>query len=414
MVDIEAQRAYLNTETAAAGDEIATPSVGLTVYPHLDFGISGTNAAIDLQRRALIDGQTICDFTTSTMNGDYITWCTERWVATAGQHTLRWDLDFNHAVAESNESNNTVSTSWTSAAPGDVDLVAERAYLNTMARGAGNLVTVPVVGQAVYFHLDFSLVGAGGAVAISRRAVIDGHPFCDFSAASAPGAYVTWCSDAWTATAGEHTLRWDVDYKDTVTETNENNNSVSTMFISAPAGSVDLEAQRAYLRTMSSGDGDEVATPSVGQTVYFYLDFRVVSSGDAILADRQATLDGQPYCGFTGTAAPGDYYAWCNDGWIAVAGSHTLRWDLDFNHALAETNENNNSASTGWTTGAAACGGDCNGNNEVTVNELVTMVNIALGTTPVSTCSAGDANANRQITIDEIVAGVNHALSGCR
>lgn len=61
----------------------------------------------------------------------------------------------------------------------------------------------------------------------------------------------------------------------------------------------------------------------------------------------------------------------------------------------------------------AICVGDCNSDGQVTIDELVTMVNIALGTQPVATCSAGDANRDGEVTIDEIVTGVNHALSGC-
>ncbi len=59
------------------------------------------------------------------------------------------------------------------------------------------------------------------------------------------------------------------------------------------------------------------------------------------------------------------------------------------------------------------CVGDCNGNREVTVDELITMVNIALGIQPVSNCRVGDANGDGEITIDEIIAAVNNALSGC-
>ena len=61
----------------------------------------------------------------------------------------------------------------------------------------------------------------------------------------------------------------------------------------------------------------------------------------------------------------------------------------------------------------AACVGDCNGDGEVTVNELIQMVNIALGTAQVSACMAGDANGDGEITINEIIAGVNNALNGC-
>jgi hypothetical protein len=49
----------------------------------------------------------------------------------------------------------------------------------------------------------------------------------------------------------------------------------------------------------------------------------------------------------------------------------------------------------------------------VTVDELLTMVNIALGTADVSACTAGDANRDGQVTIDEILAAVNAELTGC-
>lgn len=61
----------------------------------------------------------------------------------------------------------------------------------------------------------------------------------------------------------------------------------------------------------------------------------------------------------------------------------------------------------------AVCAGDCNGDAVVTVDELVTMVNIALGIAPVNVCSAGDTNSDSGITIDEIIGAVNNALSGC-
>jgi Ca2+-binding EF-hand superfamily protein len=57
--------------------------------------------------------------------------------------------------------------------------------------------------------------------------------------------------------------------------------------------------------------------------------------------------------------------------------------------------------------------GDCGGDGEVSVNELITMVNVALGSANVSTCLAGDANGDGMITVNEIIAGVNKALNGC-
>ncbi len=58
----------------------------------------------------------------------------------------------------------------------------------------------------------------------------------------------------------------------------------------------------------------------------------------------------------------------------------------------------------------AACTGDCDGSVTVTVNEIISMVNIALGTAAVSSCTAADANGNGEVTIDEIIAAVNYAL----
>jgi len=49
----------------------------------------------------------------------------------------------------------------------------------------------------------------------------------------------------------------------------------------------------------------------------------------------------------------------------------------------------------------------------VAVDELIVMVNIALGNTPLSGCKAGDANESGDITIDEIITAVNSVLSDC-
>jgi hypothetical protein len=59
------------------------------------------------------------------------------------------------------------------------------------------------------------------------------------------------------------------------------------------------------------------------------------------------------------------------------------------------------------------CPGDCDGNGSVTVDEILTLVNLALGNADVGPCNAGDANHDGHITIDEILTAVNNALNGC-
>ena len=49
----------------------------------------------------------------------------------------------------------------------------------------------------------------------------------------------------------------------------------------------------------------------------------------------------------------------------------------------------------------------------MTVDELLAMVNIALGNGLTTDCLAGDKDRSGDITIDEILAAVNNALVGC-
>jgi ELWxxDGT repeat protein len=61
----------------------------------------------------------------------------------------------------------------------------------------------------------------------------------------------------------------------------------------------------------------------------------------------------------------------------------------------------------------AACVGDCHGDGTVTVDELITGVNIALGNVALSQCVALDVDGNGAVTVNELITAVNNALSGC-
>jgi len=63
--------------------------------------------------------------------------------------------------------------------------------------------------------------------------------------------------------------------------------------------------------------------------------------------------------------------------------------------------------------GSPPCAGDCNGDGEVGVNELIKGVNIFLGSVDVSQCPAVDSNGNGTVAINELVQAVNSALRGC-
>jgi hypothetical protein len=59
------------------------------------------------------------------------------------------------------------------------------------------------------------------------------------------------------------------------------------------------------------------------------------------------------------------------------------------------------------------CTGDCNDDDMVGVNELITGVNIALGNLEVSACPDFDRAADGRVDIPDLIAAVSAALNGC-
>ncbi len=59
------------------------------------------------------------------------------------------------------------------------------------------------------------------------------------------------------------------------------------------------------------------------------------------------------------------------------------------------------------------CVGDCAGDSQVTVDDIIIAVNISLGSAPVTECEAADPTGSGTVTIDDIVRAVNNSLDGC-
>jgi cysteine-rich repeat protein len=62
---------------------------------------------------------------------------------------------------------------------------------------------------------------------------------------------------------------------------------------------------------------------------------------------------------------------------------------------------------------ARACDGDCDGDGNVFIEELIRAVQIALDGEPVANCTAADRDGNGAVAVDELVAAVDAALAGC-
>ncbi|HEY0299920.1 MAG TPA: penicillin acylase family protein, partial [Rhizomicrobium sp.] len=61
----------------------------------------------------------------------------------------------------------------------------------------------------------------------------------------------------------------------------------------------------------------------------------------------------------------------------------------------------------------ALCGGDCNGDRSVKINELLLAVSVSLDTAALDVCAAADINRNEIVSIDELIRSVNAALLNC-
>ncbi len=61
----------------------------------------------------------------------------------------------------------------------------------------------------------------------------------------------------------------------------------------------------------------------------------------------------------------------------------------------------------------AGCAGDCSGFGAVAINDLITLVNIALGTAEPAVCAGGGLPVGGEVDVAVIIEAVNNALSGC-
>jgi len=62
---------------------------------------------------------------------------------------------------------------------------------------------------------------------------------------------------------------------------------------------------------------------------------------------------------------------------------------------------------------AQSCPGDCDQSGAVTVDEIVSGVNMALGVVPVDVCGAMDMDHSASVTVDELLRAIDSALNGC-
>jgi poly(3-hydroxybutyrate) depolymerase/6-phosphogluconolactonase (cycloisomerase 2 family) len=101
------------------------------------------------------------------------------------------------------------------------------------------------------------------------------------------------------------------------------------------------------------------------------------------------------------------YLGWASDGALSPDGRH-LYWPSYSHNALLAF-----STDEGGMPPIVRCVGDCDWDSQVTVDEVILGVNIALGAAPLSACEMFDDAGDGTVTVDTLVRAVNHALNGC-
>jgi hypothetical protein len=150
--DLVALEVYLSTQPGDTNKNyvVNVPSVGQAVYFHFKWNCVGSGTTPSFRTDLKLDGITSC-YGEGTVEGgtNYMMWCSNPWMATAGSHTLTGILDVYNDVPESNETNNQASKSWGAPSEatwtfmayldGDNDLEgSEIASFNLMESAANN------------------------------------------------------------------------------------------------------------------------------------------------------------------------------------------------------------------------------------------------------------------------------------
>lgn len=61
----------------------------------------------------------------------------------------------------------------------------------------------------------------------------------------------------------------------------------------------------------------------------------------------------------------------------------------------------------------AQCSGDCNADEAVSIDEIIVLVQMAMGEMTMDHCPPGDRDGDGRLMVDELVGAVTHALEGC-
>jgi len=246
------------------------------------------------------------------------------WIAQAGSHDIKAVADSDDEVAESNETNNEKTVTFSTIAP---DLIIE-----TITGSP----TSPPIGETVTFTVTVKNQGSGRASSSRVDFYIDdsSRGYQDVPEIVA-GATAT-KTFTWIAQAGSHDIKAVADSSDTVTESDETNNEKTITF---PTPDLIIE-------TITGSP----TSPPIGETVTFTVTVKNQGNGKASPSRVYFYIDGSsrgyqnvPEIGAGATATK-------TFTWIAETGSHDIKAVADSDDEVTESDETNNEKTVTFST----------------------------------------------------------------
>lgn len=341
--DLDADRAYL----WANGQEVTTVGAGETVEFRCDVYNRGNQPANGWHLECWLDGELYGSGDFDLGGNQNSTYWIE-WTATAGdQHVVEWKLDTENAVDEFHEDNNQAQVAFSVGGAGDV------VYLYGAYIEADTDDDQDGYYESFYVVIDGDVANDGDATVYSIITDLSR----DRSWYTVPwDIHGNWTSDnAWfNFTIGDFSLSdpAEIPLKVELFVMPDSSYAGSYSPLDVPVDDVgdalaDLVAERAYFWA----DGHEISQPWTGQPVELRVDVSNASIVNANLWRIECWIEADLYAAGDYMEIPaGETYTYYTD-WVAEAGTHTVRWVVDSQEAVNESNENNNEAEVSATVG---------------------------------------------------------------
>lgn len=286
--------------------------------------IGNGNTTRAFYTRFFIDGVDIGGpYRTGLASGSMMS-VTQTWTATTGEHKIKAVADNWNYVSESNETNNSLELNLTKVDPADLIVTA-------LSWTPSNISD----GQTVTFHANVNNTGSGNTTrGFYIRFLIDGtDKGGPYISGLSSGSTIS-ASYSWTAEPGEHKIKAVADFWNSVSESNETNNSIE--FDLPRIEQSDLVVSSLTWSPLNISDGQGITFNSVITNI----GTGNVSRGFYVRFLIDGSYIGERY--ISGIASGSSSSV--SQTWTATPGEHNISAIVDFYNHISESNETNNTA----------------------------------------------------------------------